>query len=137
MRTRRNTTSPSPDFDKAIGLDPNYAFGFIGRGSVFVLKAQYARTIADFDQAIRLDPKQPVAFDGRGFANFNTGQFAAAARDFAQSLSLDAQDADIILRLHLARARSGSTDTQYRDRPASAGRSSLRGQARSRCCGWD
>jgi len=100
------------DFDQAIRLDPKYAFGFIGRGGVYVLKAQYDRAIADFDQALRLDPQQAVTFTGRGVANFNTGQFAAAADDFEESLSLDARDGDVVLWLHLARARSNRDDAQ-------------------------
>ena len=100
------------DFDEAIRLDPKFAFGFIGRGAVYALKAQYDRAIADFDQAIRLDPQQAVAFAGRGVANFSTGQFAAAAHDFEQSLSLDARDGDVVLWLHLARARSNRDDAQ-------------------------
>src|SRR5215472_6377935 len=100
------------DFDEAIRLDPKFVFAFIGRGGVYALKAQYDRAIADFDQAIRLDPQQAVTFTGRGVANFNTGQFAAAADDFEQSLSLDARDGDVVLWLHLARARSNRDDAQ-------------------------
>ena len=98
------------DFDEAIRLDPKFVFAFNGRGDVYTLKAQYDRAIADFDQAIRLDPQQAVAFAGRGVANFSTGQFAAAAHDFEQSLSLDARDGDVVLWLHLARARSNRDD---------------------------
>jgi lipoprotein NlpI len=53
-----------------------------------------------------------VTFTGRGVANFNTGQFAAADDDFEQSLSLDARDGDVVLWLHLARARSNRDDAQ-------------------------
>jgi lipoprotein NlpI len=93
-------------------LTPNTAVAFNNRGMVYQDKAQYDRAISDFNQAIGLDPKQAVALDDRGVTNFNSGQFTAAAGDFEHSLSLDAQDVDIVLWLHLARARSDRDDAR-------------------------
>src|SRR5215472_14883162 len=111
IRSRLSTTGRSRILTRRSGSIRNTPSASLAAG-VYALKAQYDRAIADFDQAIRLDPQQAVTFTGRGVANFNTGQFAAAAADFAQSLSLDARDGDVVLWLHLARARSNRDDAE-------------------------
>ena len=42
--------------DKAIELNPHYAWAYYNRGHAHVCKAEYDETIADFTKAIELDP---------------------------------------------------------------------------------
>src|SRR6266705_1057764 len=54
-----------PDYDKAIGLDPNYANAFNGRGVAYQAKGDNDRAMQDYGEAIRLDPGNANALNGR------------------------------------------------------------------------
>ena len=45
------------DFDRAIELNPKYAWAFAQRGVTYRLQGDYAHALADFDRAIELDSK--------------------------------------------------------------------------------
>src|SRR5207248_4459910 len=45
------------DFDRALALDPTYAWAYVLRGMAFSAGEEYQRAIADFDRALALDPE--------------------------------------------------------------------------------
>lgn len=77
-----------PDFDRAIGLDPNYANAFNGRGVAYQAKGDNNRAIQDYTQAIRLDPGNANALNGRCWLRAASGQLQAALADCNESLRL-------------------------------------------------
>jgi tetratricopeptide (TPR) repeat protein len=76
------------DYDRAIGLDPNYANAFNGRGVAYQAKGDNVRAIADYGRAIRLDPGNANALNGRCWLRAATGQLQAALADCNESLRL-------------------------------------------------
>ena len=56
--TRRNTISPSADYNEAIRLDPSNSVAYSNRGGIWNLKKDFEKAIADFNEAIRLAPQK-------------------------------------------------------------------------------
>jgi tetratricopeptide (TPR) repeat protein len=54
------------DYDRAIGLQPNYSPAFVRRATTYQEKRQYERALADYEAATQVDPKfaseRPKAF---------------------------------------------------------------------------
>jgi tetratricopeptide (TPR) repeat protein len=48
------------DYNEAIRLNPQSAYGYLVRGEVLNRKRDYTRAIQDFDQSIRLAPRNPL-----------------------------------------------------------------------------
>ena len=94
------------DYDLALAIDPNYAFGYNLRSSARRAKDDLDGALADYNRAIELDPQYVEAFAGRGLTRFARGEFAQAAPDLARAQELK-PDPLIPLWLHLARSRSG------------------------------
>lgn len=54
------------DFDRAIELDPNYAWAIAHRGETYYLMKLYDEALADFERAIELNPDYTWAIAHRG-----------------------------------------------------------------------
>jgi tetratricopeptide (TPR) repeat protein len=76
------------DYDQAIGLDPNYAPAYAGRGMAYRAKGDIDRAIADYDQAIRLDPKLAFVYHLRGNAYRAKDEIDRAIADYDQAIRL-------------------------------------------------
>ena len=76
------------DFNKAIGLFPDYSVVYNNRGNALLDLKQPQEAIADFDRAIALAPAYGAAFNNRGNAYHSIGNFEAAARDFRKAVAL-------------------------------------------------
>lgn len=50
------------DFTKAIELEPNTAFFYVGRGNAYGCMEKYNEAIKDFQKAIQLNPKEGMAY---------------------------------------------------------------------------
>ncbi len=69
--------------DRALELDPNYAWAWTRRGFLQVYRGDPESAIASFGRAIRLSPLDPFSFNcfiGLGLSNFSLGQAAEAVR---------------------------------------------------------
>ena len=77
------------DCDQAIGLNPRYVNGFVGRGNAYWHKGEYDRAIQDYNQAIALDPTRASTFMARGSANTQKGDYDSAIQDYSQALLLN------------------------------------------------
>jgi tetratricopeptide (TPR) repeat protein len=60
--------NPEWYFDKAIGIDPNYAIAINGKGNALSDLGQYEEAIEMYDRAIEIDPNDIGAINGKGNA---------------------------------------------------------------------
>ena len=74
------------DLDRALQLNPEYAYPQSLRGSLYLQKGDPDRAIQDLDKALALDPSNSDAYNNRGFAYELRGDFARAMQDYNQSL---------------------------------------------------
>ena len=82
------------DYDKAIRLNPDYAFAYNNRGNAKEKLKQYFAAIADFDTAIRLNPDYADAYYARGNVKAKLKQYFAAIADYDTAIRLEPDDAD-------------------------------------------
>ena len=54
------------DYNKAIELDPSFAFAYNGRGNVYRGFGERQKALDDYNKAIELDPSFAYAYNGRG-----------------------------------------------------------------------
>ena len=81
------------DYDKAIQLNPDYAYAYICRGNAKRKLEQYFAAIADYDKAIRLKPDDATAYDNRGRAKHYLGQSFVDIADYDKAIRLEPDDA--------------------------------------------
>ena len=98
------------DFNAAIQLDASDATLFTNRGIAYITIGAYGPAITDFDNAIRLNPNNAFGFANRGIARFYFSQTDAAIEDLMTAVRLRPSDANLIIWLHLLRARAGQND---------------------------
>ncbi|HVY34612.1 MAG TPA: tetratricopeptide repeat protein [Caulobacteraceae bacterium] len=94
-----------PDFDKAIALNPRYAFAHNTRGRAYAAMGQYDQAIADYSQALALMPDFAEIPFLRAQAYESKGMRDQAIADYRATLRLKPglQDAiDGLGRLHAA-----------------------------------
>jgi tetratricopeptide (TPR) repeat protein len=77
------------DFDRALALDPTYAWAYVLRGMAFSAGEEYQRAIADFDRALTLDARAASAYAHRGIAYTERREYQRAIADFDRALVLD------------------------------------------------
>ena len=80
------------DFDRAIELDPKYAWAIGSRGVTYRLMERYDEALADFDRAIELDPKYAWAIGSRGQVYQAMGRYDEALADFDRAVELELTD---------------------------------------------
>ncbi len=77
-------------FDKALAVDPEFAFSYNDRGLTYISKGDADRAIADFDKAIALNPKFTNAYSNRALAyDMLKGDLDHAIADYGQAIALD------------------------------------------------
>ncbi len=77
------------DYDKAIGLNPDYADAYINCGTVKILKGDLEGALADFDKAIELNPDYAGAYNNRGNAKLHKGDQDGAIADYDKTIKLN------------------------------------------------
>ncbi|WP_223280102.1 tetratricopeptide repeat protein [Nostoc sp. PA-18-2419] len=77
------------DFDRAIELDPEYAWAIACRGKTYRLMERYPEALEDFDRAIELDPKYAWAIKSRGETYRLMKRYPQALEDFDRAIELD------------------------------------------------
>ncbi len=76
-------------FNKAIELDPSFAFAYNNRGWAYIELEQYEQAIVDSTKAIELDPSLALAYNNRGWAYIELGQYEQAIADYDKAIELD------------------------------------------------
>jgi tetratricopeptide (TPR) repeat protein len=82
------------DFNKAMQLDPTYAFAYNNRGDVFTLLGQFDRAMADFNRAIQLNPHYASPYYGRGHVYLFQGEFSKALAEYNGAMEIEPGDAE-------------------------------------------
>ncbi len=80
------------DFDKALKLDPSYAWAYSSRGTAYRLLNEYERAVEDFDYALKLDPSYAWAYIGRGITYRLLNKYQRAILDFDRACVLNSQN---------------------------------------------
>lgn len=79
------------DFDKAIELNPDDAFAYLGRARVYMhfRSVDYERALTNLDRAVELRPRDPAMLSRRVDLSRRLGRKDAALADAAQVVRLD------------------------------------------------
>jgi len=76
--------------EKAINLDPDYAFAYYVRGISWIFsKKEFGRGIEDFKHALELEPDNAFLIAAMGKGAFVTGQFDVAIAQYQEALALE------------------------------------------------
>lgn len=75
------------DYTSAIGIDPNYAEAYLGRGSVYGELLSFPEAYNDINSALSLKPTLVDAYFNRGFLYYLTRDYNNALKDFNRYLS--------------------------------------------------
>jgi len=77
------------EFQRAIGLNPNYAFAHQLYGCFFTQIGRFDRALLELRRAVELDPLSALAYFYLGLAFRFSGHFPEAVEAFGKSLELD------------------------------------------------
>ena len=80
------------EFDKAIGLDPEFAMGYASRGLAYAGLGQNEQAIQDYGEAIRVDPLDTSTYFLRSGIYQVLGQNDRALVALDEAIRLDPQD---------------------------------------------
>jgi tetratricopeptide (TPR) repeat protein len=76
------------EYNKAIEINPKYAWAYNSRGVAYSAKGQYDHGIADFNRAIEINPKYANAHRNRGCAYRAKGQYDHAIADYNKAIEI-------------------------------------------------
>ena len=77
------------DLDRAIGLNPNYAYAYTNRGVAKANLGKVEEAIADYNQALQLDRNLASTYNNRGVLLSDLGNKTRAIADFDAAISLN------------------------------------------------
>ncbi|MBV9643937.1 MAG: tetratricopeptide repeat protein [Verrucomicrobia bacterium] len=77
------------DYNEAIRLDPNLAWTYDARGSIYEERNEYDKAISDYNNAIRLNPKFSYAYVSRARIFFQKREYEKAISDLNEAIRLD------------------------------------------------
>jgi FimV-like protein len=93
-------------YNVALGLYPDYAEAYVGRGRVFLEFDNTVSAVADLDRAISLDPGLATAYSYRGVAHMTIGDTSSAMLDLTKAIEVDR----FLVDAHVFRARLSARD---------------------------
>ncbi len=85
----KNYQQAIADFERALELDPNYAWAYGSRGWAYYWFKDYQRAFADFNRSLELDPNDAFAYYRRGWAYDALKNYQQAIADFNHAVELD------------------------------------------------
>jgi lipoprotein NlpI len=100
------------DFTEVIKRAPADPMPLVGRSIAYRQLGKYDLAVADADAALKLKSDYVFAYVSRAAANFYAGQFARAVEDYAKAQASDPSDPDLVLWLHVSRARACQDDAE-------------------------
>ncbi|MDP6543193.1 MAG: tetratricopeptide repeat protein [Phycisphaerae bacterium] len=103
------------DYNRAIELDPKFAYAYQCRGVAWHDKGAFGKAIADYTRAIKLDPKYAYALRYRAMAWYATGAFAKAVADYTRLIKLDPKFARTYRSRGMVRRAMGRYDKALAD----------------------
>lgn len=76
------------DFEKSVGLNPNYSPAFNNLGNAKAALGDIEGAIKDYDKAIKLNPKDAFMLVNRGNAKYELGDLKLAIKDYDKAIEL-------------------------------------------------
>ena len=92
VRSPAGYVATDKDMAALSGAELKTAQEYIGRGSAYMKRREYAKAVADFDKAVNLDPKNSYGLSNRGIARFWNNELPLAKADFQAAAKLDPRD---------------------------------------------
>ncbi|MCA2908482.1 MAG: tetratricopeptide repeat protein, partial [Microcystis sp. M034S1] len=77
------------DYDKAIELNPNYAYAYYNRGNLYKNLQKYELALADYDKAIELNPNYAKSYYNRGVLYYDQKKYELALADWNKAIELN------------------------------------------------
>ena len=77
------------ELNKAIELNPGYAYAYHCRGLAYQNKGRHDQAISDYTKAIELNPRDTGAYVNRGYAYQLKGQHEKAISDYTRTIELN------------------------------------------------
>lgn len=77
------------DFNKAIQLQPDYAWAYLSRGAVHEVQQKKAEALADYNKAITLNPSFQDAYLNRGNLYKSEGKVEEAITDYSKVIAMN------------------------------------------------
>lgn len=111
-----NTDKALGDFNQAIGLDPQAAMAFLGRGVLLATrKRSYERAIADFNRVLVLEPDNVLALIRRGEAFSQLGETGRGLVDLDRAVALAPRSSEAYFQRGVIRSRRNETAVALSD----------------------
>ena len=88
LQQQGNVDGALADLDRALALDPENEEALSTRGTVHLMRQDFARARADLDAAVRLRPGSSAAWNNRGLVRMNQGDLAGSIEDFSRAIEL-------------------------------------------------
>ena len=107
------------DYDRAIGLQPNYGIVFTRRAAAYQEKREYERALADYEAATQVD-RNFASERSKGFVLFYLGRMTQSAETFEKYAKSNPDDLWVILFRYLAEAKIGNALIAARELEAQA-----------------
>ena len=102
-------------YDRAIKLDPTYAWAYHNRGFVYYKLGEYLLAIQNYDKALELNPALAMGYLNRGNVYVKKREYARAVRNFDAAIRLNPDFAQAycnrgICRIHLGKDAKAAED---------------------------
>ncbi len=95
---RIKTNIALEDFNHALALDPNNAYIYYDRASLYLSLGNTSSAIEDYTTAIRLEPHLAEAYYNRGLVYYSQGDNNSATRDLGKAGELGLYDAYSVMK---------------------------------------
>lgn len=102
-------------YDEALGMDPGFVIGYIGRGTSCLALGKFEEALLDFNRAIDLAPEITEAYYLRAQAYFQTEQIGRVIADLTILLNMDPRRGDAYFMRGLANSELGRFDKAVDD----------------------
>ena len=105
-------------FNEAIRINPDYAYAYYCRGTIYHKLGQYQLAVEDLSKVISSYPDNPLFYFSRGNSYINLGYYQLAIEDFNKAISLKPDYADAynnrgFIHLKLGRHQQAFDDYSY------------------------
>ena len=111
----RNPICALADDNKAIAINPKFAFAYFNRGIVEEAKRDLAKARHDYDEAIRLKPEFPGFYKKRALLRLRQGDVEGAVADASIAIGITDSDPDLFIARANAYRRLGALDKARAD----------------------
>jgi superkiller protein 3 len=82
------------EYQRAIELDPKYAYPHNGLGSVYYDLKRYDEAIAEYQRSVELDPKYATPHNNLGNVYYDLKRYDAAIAEYQQAIQIDPKFAE-------------------------------------------